>query len=261
MKFERVKIALSLLILTFLAIPLTAVAEEAPPSMAEMWIMVPKAGQSSEMTEALRAHMEFRSENGDPRAWQAYTPTLGDNLNRIAVRYCCFEWADLDSYREWGKANEAVGKHFEENVAPHVESYEHYFEKLDWANSHWPNPDAPYKLFAVTEFNIKPGHGQDFDVARDKMSQIALNQGWATADRAWLWSKTIGGKPQESIIIPHVNFASMDQGDESYFEFLARHLQSEEAAAELLKMFSSASWSTDFQMWEHHEDLSMSSGD
>jgi hypothetical protein len=34
-----------------------------------------------------------------------------------------------------------------------------------------------------------------------------------------------------------------------------------EKAAELMKQFSGASWSTDFQIWEYQEDLSMSTDD
>ena len=43
--------------------------------------------------------MGFRSEHGDPWRWDAYTPLLGDDLDRFAVRSCCHNWADIDTYR------------------------------------------------------------------------------------------------------------------------------------------------------------------
>jgi hypothetical protein len=251
---------LSVLATLFLMLPAVLLAEDSPPPLAEMWLVTPKHGQGSEFHKALAGHMAYRAEQGDPRAWQAYAPVLGDNLNRIAIRFCCFTWADQDSYQAWSDSAEKINAHFKENIAPLSEKWEHYFESMNWENSHWVEDMGSYRYFAVTEFNIKPGLGQDFVAARDQMSQIALNQGWATDDRSWLWASTIGGKPQESIIIPHKNYASLDRGEEDFASFLSRHLGSEKAS-ELMKQFSSASWSTDFQIWEHQENLSMSSGD
>ena len=246
--------------LLFLA-PAISFAEDSPPPLAEIWMMVPKIGHGSELGKALSKHMAYRTEQADPRSRQAYSPMLGDELTRIGVRFCCFNWADLDSYREWSESNSQVSEHFREHVIPHVEKWEHYFESIDWKSSNWSEKNAPYKFFAVTEYNIKPGHGADFGEARDKIIQIAINQGWANDDRPWLWSKTIGGKPQESIVIPHANFASMDRGDESFFRFLAEQMGSEEAAASLMKQFEGSVWSSEFQIWEHQEDFSMSDDD
>ncbi len=258
MNMKSMKYALSILATLFFTAPVVTLADDAPPPLAEMWTLSPKADHGSELWKALGEHLAFRAEHGDPRAWQGYTPLLGDDLSRLGARYCCFNWADVDAYREWSDNNPQVGEHFRDNVAPHVEKTEHYFEKLDWGNSHWTTEHGPYKLFAVTEFKIKPGHAADFDIAREKMSQIALNQGWASDSHVWLWSSTIGGEANESIIIPHRNFASMDREEESFFQFLSRHMDSEDAARELMQKFSNASSDTYYQIWEHQEEISMS---
>jgi hypothetical protein len=261
MKNRPVNFVLSIFAALFFMLPVSVVlAEDAPPPLAEMWVVTPRHGQESEFNKALADHMAYRVEHGDPRAWQSYTPMLGDKLNRVAIRFCCFKWADQDSYEAWGDEAEKINTHFKENVAPLTSKWEHYFESIDWGNSHWVDAAKSYPYFAVTEFNIKPGHGGDFDTARDAMSQIAINQGWATDDRSWLWATTIGGKAQESIIIPHENFASFDRGEEDFASFLSRKMGAEKAA-ELMKQFSSASRSTDFQIWKHVEELSMSSDD
>jgi len=243
-----------------LLLPVIAMAQNSPPPLAEMWNISPKAGHGQELYKAIGEHMKFRSENGDPRDWNVYTPVLGDELSRIGVRYCCINWADVDAYREWSDSNEAVGKHFSEHVAPHMENVGHYFSVLDWSNSNWNDSDGPYELFAVTEFNIKPGHAAEFDAARDKMSQIAINQGWAK-DHVWAWTSRVGGSPQEGIVIPHKNFASMDRDEDSFFRFLADKLNSEEAAADLLGQFTKASVSTNYQIWEIQRDISMGGND
>jgi hypothetical protein len=251
---------LSVLAALFVFLPTVAAAQETTPPLAEMWMMTIKPGHGSELNKALAEHMKFRSENGDPRDWQAYTPLLGEELNRVGVRYCCFNWADLDSYREWGKNNAKVGEHFEKHVAPHVEHYAHYFETMHWNNSHWADSADGATLYAVTEFHVKPGHGAEFRAARDKLLQIALNQGWATEEHSWLWTSTVGGPPVEGIVIPYQNFAGLDREADSFSRFLAEHL-GEDGAAELMKQFASSTSGSNYQIWEHQKDLSMDSGD
>ncbi len=261
MKTRPTTFLLSILAALFFLLPAVTMAQdESPPPLAEMWLATPKAGHGSEFKEALARHMKFRAENGDPREWQAYTPLLGENLDQVGIRSCCFNWADVDSYRTWGQNNSKISEHFDEHVAPHAEHWAHYFETLHWNHSHWADGADDATLYAVTEFHIKPGHEADFRAARDKLLQIALNQGWANDDRSWIWSTTVGGSPRESIIIPHPNFASMDRDEDSFSRFLSRHM-GDEAAAALLKKFASSTTGSEFQIWEHQKELSMESGD
>ncbi|MBT8047255.1 MAG: hypothetical protein KJO92_02500 [Gammaproteobacteria bacterium] len=251
---------LSVIAVLFLTSPVAALAADAPPEMADMWLITPKEGHAADFRKALVKHMAFRSENGDPRRWEVYTPMLGNDLGRYGIRHCCFKWADQDSYREWQSGADQISEHFDEHVAPHVQHAEHYFESMDLGNSHWVEPDTHYAMFAVTEYYVKPGHGMEFDAAKEKMSQIALNHGWATNERSWIWASTIGGETQESIIIPHKDFASFEGSGESFLSFLSRHMGEAEATA-LLKQFASASSRTEFQIWEYRKELSMSEGD
>jgi hypothetical protein len=257
---RQVKFVPGILAVLFFMLPAVGAAEDSPPPLAEMWIVTPKADHGTEFYKAIGEHMAFRSEHGDPREWQAYNPLLGDELNRLAIRYCCFNWADQDGYQEWEEQAEEISAHFNEHVAPHAENWEHVFETMEWEQSHWPDDDSQFNLFAVTEFYVKPGEAAEFKAARDQILQIALNQGWATDDRAWLWASTIGGKPHQSIIIPHKNYASMDRGEESFSSFLAKHM-GDEASAALLKQFSSSTRGSNFQIWVRQEEYSMSSGD
>lgn len=252
---------LSLVAVALLLAPAAVSAQDSPPPLAEMWILHPKPEHGDEFRAAVKEHMAFRKENGDPRAWQAYTPMLGDALGRLAVRFCCIAWADVDAYREWSMGAKAVSEHFDEHVAPHVERAEHYFESMDWDNSHWSEDGGPYRVFAVTEFHVKSGHRAEFDAALDKMSQIAIDQGWASDSRSWLWTSRIGGSPQTSVVVPHRDFASFDLGEDTFFRFLSEKMGSEEKAAELFQQFDGALAGTDFQIWVHREDLSMAEND
>lgn len=247
---------LSMMAALMLALPLTTVAQK-PPPLSDVWLLVPRADQHDDFEKGLKAHMAFRQEHGDPRKWQVYMPTLGDRLNRVGIRYCCVSWADVDSYDAWSMENKAIEENYQQNVAPHVESAAHYFDTISWENSHWSDVNGPFTLFAVTEFEIKPGQGSRFDAARDKMSQIAINQGWSSDEHVWMWSSRIGGSPRESVVTPYRDWADIEREGETFFQFLSRKLGSDDEARALLDEFSSAIEGSDYQIWVHRPDLSM----
>jgi hypothetical protein len=257
MQSMSLRMLTSLAAALLLCAPAALPAADNPPPLVDIWVMTPKEGSSAEFSKALAEHMAVRKENGDPRVWSAYTPLLGDDLGRVAVRYCCFNWADHDAYTEWSENAENIRKHFTENVAPLIGHVAHYFERMDWSNSHWNLDGGPYTYFAVTEFKLKNDKLGQFDAARDKISQIALNQGWATPEHSWIWSETIGGKPSVSIVIPHKNFADMDEGEQTFMDFLSENLGSPEAASALMQEFSEATWSSSFQIWKLEDEMSM----
>jgi len=250
MQKRTVSLALCGLALAALALPTLSIAEEAPAPLVEMWVVKAKEGHGRELMHGLRAHLAVRAEKGDPRPWQVYTPVLGDDLGRVAVRFCCFNWADLDAYEKWDEDHPELNEDFTANVAPHVQDAAHYFEDLDWSDSHWNQDGGPYRYFAVTEWIIKPGQEGAFNEARGKASQIAINQGWGGGARSWLWGTRLGGTPRAFVVVPHANYAGMQPGGETFLEFLAEQLGSQEAAASLLQQFSGSTEGSDFQIWE-----------
>jgi hypothetical protein len=244
-----------------MAVPTVALADDAVPSLSEMWTMTIKTDHRADFFKGLKAHMAFRTEAGDPRVWKTYTPMLGDEVGMVAVRYCCLNWADVDAYREWSENHPEVGENWEQNVAPHVESYGHYFDRIQWEQSNVKGDWSQFRYFGATDFTPMAGRGGEFDAARIEISQIALNHGWATEDHPWIWSTNIGGSPSETLVIPYKKLADMDQDDDSFFNFLAEVKGSEEAADELFSGLTDNTASQSFQIWELHEDLSMQKPD
>jgi len=247
---KPVSLALCCLALVALTLPSVSFAAEAPAPLVEMWVVKAKEGQGQELMDGIKANLALRAEKGDPWTWQVYTPVLGEDLGRIAIRSCCFNWGDLDAYEKWNADHPELNEHFRKNLAPHVQEAAHYFEEMDWANSHWKQDGGPYRYFAVTEWVIKPGQEGAFNEARSKASQIAINQGWGGGARSWLWGTRLGGIPRAFIVVPHANYASMQPGGESFLDFLTAQMGSRQAAADLLQQFSSSTEGSDFQIWE-----------
>jgi hypothetical protein len=248
-------IALSLSAMALLA-PLGAAAEQ-PPSVAEFVVFSYDIGDGRKFSGAIKDHMAYRSENGDPRSWQVYTPTVGDDLQRIAIRACCHEWKDMDSYEAWQNENPEFRQHWYDTAGQYVKSYGHDFSVIDWENSNWGSDAGPYKLIAVNEYHVKPSHAAQFNRARIAISQIALDQGWASEGHTWLWSSTLGGGLSYSIVIPHANYAGLAHDDNAFAAFLTGKL-GEEKANELMADFMEGVYKTEFQLWQHQPELSMS---
>jgi hypothetical protein len=236
-------------------------AQDAPGSLAEEWLVTVKPDRMAEFHAALKEHVDVRVAHGDPWRWEIFSGYTGDKIGQYAIRYCCTEWSELDAYEKWNRDNPAVIEHWMTKVHPLLEKTEHYYNAIDWPNSHWKSSDKPYRYISLDEWTIKGGHEAQLTAARKKMSQIAINQGWSDAGNSWVWFSPIGGKSRIAIAIPHENLAGLAGPSESFGEFLARHLGSAEAARELMQQFSSASWQMETSIWVHHPEFSTGGND
>ncbi|MBT8076283.1 MAG: hypothetical protein KJN61_07420, partial [Gammaproteobacteria bacterium] len=90
------KLSLICLLTLSLLAPLGAIADnhEQPDALVDVWLMVPKKGMEAEFEKAAAEHIAFRASKGDTRKWQAYTPVIGDRIDMVQYRACCFDWAD-----------------------------------------------------------------------------------------------------------------------------------------------------------------------
>ena len=221
--------------------------------LTDTWMMVPKAGMESKFEDSLRTHMVMRAAQGDPREWHVYVPVIGDKMNVYQIRSCCHDFADQDRYVAF-VTDKGFSDHWNETVHQYVDHYHHYMERNDWKNSHMPEGSS-HKYYGVTAWTIKDGAGMAWDQAREKLSQLALDKGWAN-DNEWLWLSRIGGKPMLMIATGYDDFADMAPPEKTFFEFVAEHMGSTEKAEKLMSAFSSGMASSSFTVWTRRADLS-----
>jgi hypothetical protein len=253
---KRLSILASLMLVMMTAMPMLALAEDEPGNLADMWVVTIKTGHTAAFEESLKAHMTFRSENGDTRDWQTFTVVAGDDLSKYYIRYCCFKWPDQDAYDALSD-EKGLGAHWMENADQHVSGYEHYFSSIDRENSNWPADAGDFKYFGVTDWTPKPGNAGQRSAAMSTFTATANENGW---DRIWSWSWRIGGSDQLSLVIPYKDFAAMVPPEQSFFEFMVEHA-GEEAAKETFKNFSSSFWGSSYTIYAHRPDLSISNDD
>ena len=248
-------------ITTLFVIPMlavgTALAQEEmdgpPGNIVEMWVI--HASDPAAFETAIKAHMPIRKANNDPFDWQVFTNGTGDDLKVYYFRHCCFAWNDRDAYDTWEESAAAVNEDWGKNVDPHVASYEHHFEQIDFENSHWPDGSEPVKFVGVTSYRIKPDGWQAFNAAKDELSQIAINNGWASDGRRWAWVWSVDGKPEVGLAIPYENYADMTDPDPSFFEFLSGQIGAEEAAAKF-GAFTAATSGSRYDIYTYRPELS-----
>lgn len=245
-----------------LALPASALAQDeeaAPPSLTDVWLVVPKAGMESEFFAAIAADKELRDKKNDSRSWEVYTVEMGDHTNVVQFRACCFDWGDEDAYRI-EEEEKGFSKHWNEKVEPYIDHYHRQYQKLDYENSHWPDGKGDGPFYGVTTWKIKAGSGPASGAARKKMSQLALNEGWASDENNWLWHWSLAGKPTLMIASSFASYADMAPPEQSFNEFAVEKL-GEEEAGELFADFNSGLGGSDYTIWVHQPELSAAPAD
>ena len=250
------KIIIFIFITSFLITPYITYAaeEEKQPSLADSWIVTPKAGKNSDFEKAFKKHIKFRAKKGDPRVWQTYVPTIGDNLNSYIIRSCCIKWEDIDSYAVWSEKNK-IQENWDKNVDKYVATYSHHYNQLDFENSRWPEKDDHFKLFAVTSYKTKVGSGKKIEQSKKKISDYAKKMKWSYS---WSWSWGIGGSSNLNLVVPYANYAGITPPKKGFAQVLSDHLGSEAKAQEVLDSWNDNFESTSYSIYQLRDDLSMS---
>jgi hypothetical protein len=231
----------------------TATAADKPDSLADVWMMVPNAGQQAEFEAAFKKHLALRAEKGDPRKWNTYTPTVGDNLNVYVVRFCCTKFKDIEAYQKW-ESDSKIQQDWNKNVDQYVQSYQHGYSRLDFDNSNWPEDDEGFKYFAVTDYQVKMGHGKSIEEGKKVLSDNAKAMKWPYS---WSWTWQIGGHERLSLVVPYKDYAGMTPPDKSFARVLAEHLGDEAKANKIFKSWSDNFHATKYTVYVLRDDLSM----
>ncbi len=240
--------------------PYAALADNHEPDLSSVWIIAPKKGEAAEFEKALREHAAMREKGGDSRDWQIYSVAVGDHMGIYQVRHCCIDWADEDAYNA-ENADKGFGEHFQKTVAPHVDSMQHYFERMDMENSYWPNDMGQKPYYGVTSWIWKEDASPEVGEVRKQMSQALMEAGWGE-EEPWLWMSRIGGKPMLMIVSPYDSYADMAPPEQNMYEYMLEksEMTGEEMDA-VFATFGAGFASSDYTVWQFRPDLSVGSSD
>jgi len=175
-------------------------------------------------------------------------------MKPIGFRSCCFDWTDLDAL-EAENDELGLGDDFRDNVGQYVDHFHHYLETFDWENSHWPEEGTSGPYYGVTSWTNRQGRDSDSSDAKEKMSQLAKDEGYADDDNNWLWMSRIGGDAMTLIVSSFESYEDMAPDEQSFFEWATEEL-GEEEAEEMFEDFGEGFDDSDYTIWELDPNLS-----
>lgn len=234
--------------------------EEERGAISDVWVFAVKRGMEEKFDAAMKEHIAVRKDMGEPRNWYAYRAEVGRHPGLVMYRSEPMSYADHDAYL--GHDFSEIGKVFNEKIDPLVDHYHHYIDSYDWENSHWPD-DASTEgpLYTEVARKWRPGGGYASNQARKKMSQIALNKGWAEKGYEWLWVDRTGGEPVQAIVFPRANYAEMAPTGESFGAWLTEQVGSDEEATQIFETWLAGFSGINVTIWRHDPSISTPSDD
>ncbi len=253
------RMTLTLLATVALCAPLAAAADNhaKPPNVGSVWVLTPGADVSTAaFEEAMKAHLAWRREAGDPRRWQTYVVNAGEDMGDYYVRACCFTWTDQDAYERWAYDAGAAAA-YNEQVGGMVADISHQFQVIDTDNSNWNDDGGPYYYIGVTRWTPNPAKVMQMGATMGEMSALAKDNGWKYS---WAWYRSLGGSDNLMLAVPYRNYADMEPPEQSFYEFAAQHMGEEDAAG-MFQRFNESFWNSSYTIYRWREDLSMAMDD
>ena len=198
----------------------TATHALAQQTVARSYSFVPKDGMSAQFEAAMKAHLQWRADNGDPWTWGVSTIEVGDGMGEYSLRSGGHTYADLDTYdAQFGR--DAL-THYRATVAPLVESVSSSISTVDESLSHRPPEGRPLQFVQITTFHIRPDRQAQFGEAVAKVTQVLKDGGWGGY---WVWVNPLAGGgmgPSAQVVGLHDSWADMQEPDPPMMAVLAQ---------------------------------------
>ena len=249
-----IKSFLILVATAFVATSALADGHEEPSLLTQHYTLKAKPGHYGQLMAALKAHTEWRKENGDPWAWELYSPQTGGRLDEVDIRSSGHHWADLDAYNG-SEFQRNAGAHYLETVAPHVADIYTVIDAWDPEISAWPEGGPDYKLFDLSHYWLKPGHYQQWRAAVKKIHDILQAAEWP---ETYGFTRLVSGGsvPQVTLVLPRTSWADMEEPEPSAQD-VTREALGEEESNKLWAAFIGAVAKTKTEVVQHRPELSV----
>lgn len=244
-----------LAILALLLVPLVANAQdedEAPGTLIMHGAITPKAGQVTQFMDAMKAHIDWRTDNRDPWEWSAYRMETGPAQSVLHYRSELIRWADIDAY-ETSDFYKQAQAHFGETVGPHVAGFDSWIDQVDMELSHWAE-GPPANLVELYSFTLKHGKYYPWHQAASKMTAALKDANWRSF--GWIQTYTGGRVNVVTLVVPHANWASFQLPDQSV-RAIVTEAYGEEQAKELFAQFTDAVLSEEGHVARYLPELSL----
>jgi hypothetical protein len=202
-----------------------------------VWEFTPKPDAMASFESVLKAHMEFRQEQGDPWSWGIGQVAVGEKVGTYYALSGGHSWADFDAYNN-SAFTKLADSHWAASVQPLLET------TASWISVDMPElsrlpaePMAP-TLYEVTAFYLNPGGEFAFNEGIGKVLQAASD-----ADAPMYWSASTPRVGMEGPVIfimgMSEDWAGLADPDPNMEELLME-AYGEDGAMEIFQQFADA---------------------
>ena len=183
-----------------------------------------KAGMQAQFETALKQHIQWRIDNGDPWTWVVSQVINGQNMGEYAVISGGHKWSDFDDYNDFGPKG---AQHYTANVAPLVESVTSAITATDTTIVRgW---EGEYPLRQVIYWKLAPGKTEQFAEAVGKYHKAFTEKDYPNR-YAIIWNVN-GGDYDVLVVLPYENWAAFEGPDTQMVEVLQEVYGEKEAKA------------------------------
>ncbi len=211
-----------------MALPMAiAVAAEEPKQgpVADEWFVWVTPGHEAQFETAVKAHVAWRKQAGDPHTWNAYQATVGSDLTYYVFRAENLQWTDVDAGNAWDRRAGATAN-WNQNVNPHVARYEHYFGVMEPSMSYWLESED-YTMYSVTTLPVNAGKFRSLREGMQAYVKAATDAKW---DRSWSIERVVGGDGGVIAVRPLRNFAELADPPVTFRDMLIQQMGAEATA-------------------------------
>jgi hypothetical protein len=224
---------------------------QAQNNVADVWIVTPAADVGQGFEAALRDHMQWRTEAGDPWQWNVYSVETGSRVGTYAIRSSGHSWADFDAY-DAGFGPEG-GMRVAASFGPMIESVEHQIVVADTARTRMPADFSEINIIQVVTWNLRPG--QDFNAAVDHYLEVIEENDLPMYYTFESVASGMEGGPSVMAAFFYRNWAEMGDPNEAFNEALEARYGDE--LQEVAQQFAATYRSMDTWVVRARRDLSM----
>ena len=211
-----------------------------------------KIGMNQEFEQALKAHLDWRRENGESWVWGVYQVANGDNMGDYILRSGFHTWADFDDYNEFLTRAAA---HFFKMAGPYINSFRGVITRVDDQNLLWPEDNSSVNLIQVFQYRVKIGKTRDLTEVISKVHQALVQQNWPL-HYSWEWNANGGEGIVAMLILPFSSWESM-QEPENPMESVLEQVYGKEQSQALFAGFADSVESVESRVFVVRRDLAL----
>ena len=218
------------------------------PHFGMMYVVEGKAGKELKLYDAIREHVAWRQEHGDPWSWDLYQEIVGENLGTYHIASWGHTMSEIDDYQEFLAKGHVP---WVENVMPYVARETSLILEFEPEISNWPEGTVPNYVLVI-DYTIKTGQMWKFmDSVKAIHKTIMDNNHPILYSFQNTWAGSTGDIM--SLAIPAATLAELEGPEENVFELMVRIHGEEKAVKVFEDMNSAVKTSKTFIVKQMHE--------